>query len=68
MARKAMILAFLVAALGPSVVAAQRGGPGRQDVDRAQLEQRVRAQMGRLMRERLGLDEVEAQPLVAGKV
>jgi Spy/CpxP family protein refolding chaperone len=58
-----VIIALLVATLAPSVVAAQRGGSGRQDGDRAQLEQRVRAQMGRLMRERLGLDEAEAERL-----
>jgi hypothetical protein len=58
---------WIVAALGlwalfPSTIAAQRVQE-RREVDRAQLEERVRAQMGRLMRERLGLDEAEAERL-----
>jgi Spy/CpxP family protein refolding chaperone len=48
--------------LVPAPALAQRG-QGRQDADRAELEERVRAQMGRLMRERLGLDEEEATRL-----
>ncbi len=44
-------------------VAGQRG-PGRgTPPDRAQLEQRIRAQMGRIMRQRLGLDDEQAAKL-----
>jgi len=58
---------WIIAALGlwtlvPPTVAAQ-GVQERREVDRAQLEERVRAQMGRLMRGRLGLDEAEAERL-----
>jgi hypothetical protein len=50
--------AFLVL---PSAADAQRrrGDPA----DREQLEQRIRAQMGRMMQERLGLDDAEAAQL-----
>ncbi len=54
-------LVLLTAALLPSGTAAQRRGGG----DRAQLEERVRAEMARVTRERLGLDETEAQRLSA---
>jgi Spy/CpxP family protein refolding chaperone len=62
-----MRVSWLVVALGlwaavPSTLDAQRIQE-RREVDRAQLEERVRAQMGRLMRERLGLDEAEAERL-----
>ena len=57
-----VLLALGLSALVPAPAVAQRG-QGRQDMDRAQLEERVRAQMGRLMRERLGLDEAEAERL-----
>jgi Spy/CpxP family protein refolding chaperone len=62
-----MRVSWLVVALGlwalvPSTLGAQRVQE-RREVDRAQLEERVRAQMGRLMRERLGLDEAEAERL-----
>ena len=56
------MLMCVVFASVPQASLAQRG-QGRQDMDRAQLEERVRAQMGRLMRERLGLDEAEAERL-----
>jgi Spy/CpxP family protein refolding chaperone len=52
-------LVLLTAALLPSSTVAQRRGGG----DRAQLEERVRAEMARVTRERLGLDEAEAQRL-----
>ncbi|MGE0159198.1 MAG: hypothetical protein AB7T31_07260 [Gemmatimonadales bacterium] len=62
-ARRGAAWALLLSTLVPATLVAQRPGQGRDDVDRAQLEQRVRAQMGRLMRERLGLDEAESQRL-----
>jgi Spy/CpxP family protein refolding chaperone len=49
-----------------AVVAAQRTRPGPGGgggPDREVLEQRVRAQMGRMMRQRLGLDEEQADRL-----
>ncbi|MSR21161.1 MAG: hypothetical protein EXR91_09320 [Gemmatimonadetes bacterium] len=50
----------------PAALEAQAGGPGRRgDGNRAQLEERVRAQMGRVMREGLGLDEEQATRLSA---
>lgn len=48
-----LVLGLLAAPLGAD---AQRGGPQ----DRERLEQRIRAQMGRLMQQRLALDEEEA--------
>jgi Spy/CpxP family protein refolding chaperone len=57
-----VVVALGLWVLVPSAVVAQRS-QGRQEIDRAQLEERVRAQMGRLMRERLGLDEAEAERL-----
>jgi Spy/CpxP family protein refolding chaperone len=57
-------LASLAWALLPVGTAAQqRGAAGRGTVDRARLEERVRAEMGRLTRERLGLDEEESARL-----
>ena len=44
--------------------AQQRGQQGRRgDLDREQLEQRIRAQMGRMMRQRLGLDAEQSEQL-----
>ncbi len=56
-----LALASVVAA-GP--LEAQRGRRGGEQ-DREQLERRIRAQMGRMMRERLGLTEQEATDLAA---
>jgi Spy/CpxP family protein refolding chaperone len=58
-----MILAAGLLAAAP--VDAQRPQDGRRGrfQDREQLEQRIRAQMGRLMRERLGLSDEEAVAL-----
>jgi Spy/CpxP family protein refolding chaperone len=55
-------IAFLIALVAsPDSAHAQRrrGDPP----DRAQIEQRVRAQMGRMMQERLGLDEAQVASL-----
>ena len=60
--RRLLLCAIAMLALVPGSAVAQRG-QGRQDMERAQLEERVRAQMGRLMRERLGLDEAESARL-----
>jgi Spy/CpxP family protein refolding chaperone len=62
MRRSWLVIALGLWALLPPAVDAQRIQE-RREVDRAQLEERVRAQMGRLMRERLGLDEAEAERL-----
>jgi Spy/CpxP family protein refolding chaperone len=62
MRRSWIVLALGLCTLVPSTVAAQRVQE-RREIDRAQLEERVRAQMGRLMRERLGLDEAGAERL-----
>jgi Spy/CpxP family protein refolding chaperone len=62
-------LGFLVAALLSLTVvvplAAQRGPPttGRRGGDRAELEQAVRARMGEMMQQRLGLSEEEGARL-----
>jgi Spy/CpxP family protein refolding chaperone len=59
---------LLVALAGAGRAHAQRGpqdGRRGMPADRAQLEQRIRAQMGRLMRERLGLDDDQAAKLSA---
>ncbi len=61
-----LIGVLAVSAFLPVALLAQAGGQGRRgDADRAQLEERVRAQMGRIMRERLGLDEEQAIRLSA---
>lgn len=59
---RSLLVAMLFAlAAAPDAADAQRrrGDPP----DRAQLEQRMRAQMGRMMQERLGLDEEQAARL-----
>jgi hypothetical protein len=57
-----LTLALLFATFGS--LEAQRGGARRGGgQDRAVLEQRMRAQMGRVIRERLGLDEDQARRL-----
>ena len=64
--RSVMIGVLMAAAFLPAALQAQVGGQGRRgDANRAQLEERVRAQMGRVMRERLGLDEEQAARLSA---
>jgi Spy/CpxP family protein refolding chaperone len=57
-----LLAAVLTAALTPLAGSAQ-GGDRRAPGDRAQLEERVRAQMARVMRERLGLTEEQAARL-----
>lgn len=62
--RRSIVAAALAAVLVvPAALDAQapgrRGGPQ----DREQLEQRIRAQMGRMMQQRLGLDEAQAAEL-----
>lgn len=48
----------------PASLAAQAGPPGRPGgQEREQIERRIRAQMGRMMQERLGLDEAQAASL-----
>jgi len=53
------LAAVLVAMPGTSSAQQRRDGTP----DRAQIEQRIRAQMGRMMQERLGLDDAEAAKL-----
>ena len=62
---RSLVVGVLIAsAFLPAGLHAQAGGQGRRGgADRAQLEERVRAQMGRVMRERLGLDEEQAARL-----
>lgn len=64
---RTLLIGGLMANVFPSAsLQAQTGGQGRRGGgDRAQLEERVRAQMGRVMRERLGLDEEQAAQLSA---
>lgn len=56
-------LAAMMLVAGP--LEAQRGPAGRRGgaQNREQLEQRVRAQMGRMMQQRLGLSEEQAEQL-----
>ncbi|MEQ1857888.1 MAG: Spy/CpxP family protein refolding chaperone, partial [Longimicrobiales bacterium] len=61
--RRLMTGALLVMALSPLGGSAQAGTDRRPPGDRAQLEERVRAQMARVMRERLGLTEEQATRL-----
>lgn len=56
--RVALLVAALVATGSPGVVAAQQGPPGRME-----LERRVRARFGELVRERLGLTPEEQREL-----
>ena len=61
-----VIVALLGVLLTIAPVEAQRPGGGRgsgSSPDRERLEQRVRAQMGRMMQQRLGLDETQAGDL-----
>jgi len=61
-----VIVALLGVLLTIAPVEAQRPGGGRgsgRPPDREQLEQRIRAQMGRMMQQRLGLDETQAEDL-----
>jgi Spy/CpxP family protein refolding chaperone len=63
---RGVLVALLVAAAvaWPAVLEAQQRAPQlRRGQDREQLEQRIRAQMGRMMQERLGLDEAQAASL-----
>lgn len=55
-------LAAWIALAVPAATSAQRR-PDGPPPDRAQIEQRIRAQMGRMMQERLGLDEEQAERL-----
>ena len=65
---RVVLLTGLLAVLsGAAHVEAQRdpqgGRRGGMPADRTQLEQRIRAQMGRMMRQRLGLDDDQAAKL-----
>lgn len=57
------LLALLTAVSVTAPLAAQRGPDSRRGQDRAQLEQRFRAQMARMVQERLDLDDVQAEAL-----
>jgi Spy/CpxP family protein refolding chaperone len=61
------VVAAVTVAWPAGLEAQQRGPDGRrrQVQDREQLEQRIRAQMGRMMQSRLGLDEEQADRLAA---
>ncbi len=63
---RSLMLGVLAATLmAAAPIEAQRGAEGRRGgmQNRQQLEQRIRAQMGRMMEERLGLSEEEATQL-----
>jgi Spy/CpxP family protein refolding chaperone len=58
---RAVVIAAMVS---PACLAAQVGSQGRPGgQDREQIERRIRAQMGRMMEERLALDETQAASL-----
>jgi Spy/CpxP family protein refolding chaperone len=59
------VIALVVSAIATQPLDAQRTPDGRRSriQSREQLEQRIRAQMGRLMRERLGLSDEQAVAL-----
>jgi len=60
----ALAVALTVLVASPLLLNAQAAQGGRRGgQDREQLEQRIRAQMGRMMQERLGLDEEQAATL-----
>ncbi|MBM4185338.1 MAG: hypothetical protein FJ207_14170 [Gemmatimonadetes bacterium] len=61
--RRLIVGVVLLLAASPLGASAQGGAQRRPSGDRAQLEERVRAQMGRVMRERLGLTEEQATRL-----
>lgn len=67
--KRLALVATTAAALAVAAIpglAQQRGDPGRRGPEaREQLEQRIRAQMGRVMRERLNLTEQGAEELAA---
>jgi Spy/CpxP family protein refolding chaperone len=56
----ALVAAVAAVVATPAALAAQAPDGRRGGQDREQLEQRIRAQMGRMMQERLGLDEDQA--------
>ena len=56
------LLLLLTAMAAPSAADAQRRRDG-EPPNREEIEQRIRAQMGRMMQERLGLDQAEAERL-----
>ena len=64
--RSTVIVALLGVLVTIVPIEAQRPGGGRgsgSPPDRERLEQRIRAQMGRMMQQRLGLDETQAGDL-----
>jgi len=59
-----VLVALLTTAFTPPDVAAQRrSGVAGAGQDRADLERRIRARFGQMVRERLGLDDAQAQEL-----
>lgn len=65
-AARPFVVAALVALLAPGALAAQGWMPGRRGDGRTQLEQRIRARFGEIVRDRLGLSDEQARQL--GKV
>ena len=64
--KSTVIFSFLAMLLIAAPVEGQRPGGGRgsgRGPDREQLEQRIRAQMGRMLQQRLGLEETQAEEL-----
>jgi len=55
--------AVLTALVLPGLLAAQTMPPGRRGAGRTQLEQRIRARFGQIVRDRLGLTDEQARQL-----
>lgn len=59
---RGVLLAMVLMAAGLAPLSAQRG-PGPRGQDRAELERRVRARFGQIVKQRLGLTDQEARRL-----
>lgn len=61
--RTGLVAALVAILVAPGSASAQGRMPGRRGLERAQLEQRIRARFGQIVRERLGLSQEQAQQL-----
>ncbi len=61
--KRVCIVAALAVILVPEAASAQGVVPGQRGGERAQLEQRIRARFGQIVRQRLGLSQEQARQL-----
>jgi hypothetical protein len=60
---RGIVLVLMLGAFAPDAVGAQQRSRQRQPAERAQLEQRLRQQLARVVRDRLGLNDQQMQRL-----